>query len=69
MSELELESNFNDPDGFYAALAEIHRNRDETTSQRINARLILILANEIGDQKVLEEALHIAADTGDEDTR
>lgn len=69
MSELELESNFTDPDGFYAALAEIHRNRDETASQRINARLILILANQIGDQKVLEAALHIAADTGDGDTR
>lgn len=69
MSELELESNFTDPDGFYAALAEIHRNRDEKTSQRINARLILILANQIGDQKVLEEALRIAADTEDEDAR
>lgn len=69
MSELELEPNFTDPDGFYAALAEIHRNCDENTSQRINARLILILANQIGDQEILEEALRIAADTEAEAAR
>lgn len=69
MSELELEPNFTDPDGFYAALAGIHRDRDDKTSQRINARLILILANHIGDQEVLQEALRIAADTADDDAR
>jgi hypothetical protein len=60
MPRLELDPNFTDPDAFYAALTEAHRERDEAQSERINARLILLLANHIGDQQVLEEALEIA---------
>ena len=69
MSGLKLESNFTDPDKFYAALAEVHRDRDEEASRRINARLVLILANQIGDQEMLREALQIAVDSGSKDTR
>ncbi|MDR5903400.1 DUF2783 domain-containing protein [Halomonas icarae] len=61
MSRLELSPNFSDPDAFYAALTEAHRERSEADSERINARLILLLANHIGEQQVLEEALSIAA--------
>lgn len=61
MPRLELNPNFTDPDAFYAALAEAHRERSEAESERINARLILLLANHIGEQQVLEEALTIAA--------
>ncbi|MEQ4537750.1 MAG: DUF2783 domain-containing protein [Billgrantia sp.] len=60
MPRLELNPNFTDPDAFYAALTELHRERSEAESERINARLILLLANHIGDQQVLEEALAIA---------
>ncbi len=60
MPRLELNPNFTDPDAFYAALTEAHRERSEEQSERINARLILLLANHIGDQQVLEEALAIA---------
>ncbi|MGM0535260.1 MAG: DUF2783 domain-containing protein [Pseudomonadota bacterium] len=60
MSRLELNPNFTDPDAFYAALTEAHRERSEAESERINARLILLLANHVGDQQVLEEALAIA---------
>ena len=60
MSRLELNPNFTDPDAFYAALTETHRERSDVESERINARLILLLANHIGDQRVLEEALTIA---------
>ncbi|WP_020395184.1 DUF2783 domain-containing protein [Thiolinea disciformis] len=62
MSALNLNSNFTNADAFYAALADLHRDGDEEKSQRINARLILLLANHIGDQTVLMEAMHIAAD-------
>ncbi|WP_290649830.1 DUF2783 domain-containing protein [Aquisalimonas sp.] len=62
MSSLELEPNFTDADAFYAALAEVHRDCDDETSRQINARLILILANQVGDQSLLEEALHVAAE-------
>lgn len=61
MPRLELNPNFTDPDAFYAALTNAHRERSETESERINARLILLLANHIGEQQVLEEALIIAA--------
>ncbi|CAM3375815.1 DUF2783 domain-containing protein [Halomonas lysinitropha] len=60
MPRLELNPNFSDPDAFYAALTEVHRERSEESSERINARLILLLANHVGDQQVLEEALAIA---------
>lgn len=62
MPRLELNPNFTDPDAFYAALTELHRDRSEAQSERINARLILLLANHVGDQQVLEEALAIAAE-------
>ncbi len=61
MPRLELSPNFTDPDAFYAALTEAHRDRSEAESERINARLILLLANHIGDQQALEDALTIAA--------
>lgn len=60
MSRLELNPHFTDPDAFYAALTDLHRDCSEAQSERINARLILLLANHIGDQQVLEEALAIA---------
>lgn len=60
MPRLELNSNFTDPDAFYAALTETHRERSDEESERINARLILLLANHIGEQGILEEALAIA---------
>ncbi len=61
MPRLELNPNFSDPDAFYAALTEAHRERSEADSERINARLVLLLANHIGDQQVLKEALSIAS--------
>lgn len=68
MPRLELNPNFSDPDVFYAALTDLHRDRSEAQSERINARLILLLANHIGDQQVLEEALRIAGQVAEDDT-
>ncbi|MDI5934934.1 DUF2783 domain-containing protein [Halomonas sp. M4R5S39] len=65
MPRLELSPNFTDPDAFYAALTELHRECSEARSERINARLILLLANHVGDQQVLEEALAIAGQVAD----
>lgn len=61
MPTLELKPNFTQPDAFYAALTDVHRERSEPESERVNIRLILLLANHIGDQKILEEALEIAS--------
>ena len=60
MSALNLEPNFSDADAFYAALAEVHRDREPEVSEKINARLILLLANQVGNQQILEQALAIA---------
>ena len=47
-------------DDFYEALINMHRDLDDAQSARVNARLILLLANHIGDVDVLEEAIRIA---------
>ena len=47
-------------DDFYEALIRAHEGLSETQSQALNARLVLILANHIGDLAVLREALTLA---------
>lgn len=39
----------NRADDIFAALVEAHRGLDEEESRRLDARLILLLANEVGD--------------------
>ena len=64
MSRLEREVNrFADPDQAYRLLIEAHRGLSDEASAALNARLILILANQIGDLDVLREALALAAAT------
>lgn len=58
--KLTRESRFPDPDAAYRLLAEAHRHLDEAASAALNARLVLILANQIGDVEVLREALALA---------
>lgn len=69
MSKLILKPNFTDADAFYAALTDLHRDADTALSERINARLILLLANHIGNGEILAEALAIAGQTSLEDDR
>ena len=44
-------------DDFYALLMKAHEGLDEAESMKLNARLVLILANQIGDIDVLEKLL------------
>lgn len=60
MTELNLSPNFDNCDDFYAALLEAHDGLDEAGMHALNARLILILANHIGDNSVLGQALEAA---------
>jgi hypothetical protein len=62
MTSLTLDPNLEAPDEFYAALIAAHDGLDAAASQALNARLILILANQIGRQDVLAEALQAARD-------
>lgn len=52
--------NLQDHDGFYAELLAAHRGLSEAQSHALNAQLILILANHVGDREVLTEALALA---------
>lgn len=52
--------NITYPDDFYAKLLHAHDGLTEKQSEAYNARLILFLANHIGDEKVLDEALEAA---------
>ena len=47
-------------DDFYEALIRAHQGLGEVESHTLNARLVLILANHIGDLIVLQEALALA---------
>ncbi|WP_241116329.1 DUF2783 domain-containing protein [Achromobacter xylosoxidans] len=54
---LNTETNLAAPDDFYEALIEAHRDLSNEQSQEMNAALILLLANHLGDMAVLREAL------------
>lgn len=54
--------NIADADGFYAALLAAHKGLTEAQSHAMNARLVLILANHLGDRVVLDQALALARD-------
>lgn len=71
MATLIADANFGEPgkvylrayspgDDFYEALLEAHRELSDEQSALLNARLILPLANHIGDLGVLRETLNIA---------
>ncbi len=57
---LITESRFADPDVAYRIIALAHRDLDTARSADLNAALVLILANQIGDPAVLEEAVALA---------
>lgn len=57
---LVLTPNIPDPDGFYDELLRAHAGLDDAQSEALNARLILTLANHIGDRAVLRAALEAA---------
>ena len=58
--QLVTDPNFDAPDDFYAALAELHRDLAPEDSAKANAKLILLLANHIGDARVLAQAIALA---------
>jgi hypothetical protein len=47
-------------DDFYEALIEAHRDLSDEQSALVNAKLVLVLANHVGDISVLREAMQIA---------
>lgn len=60
MSKLVTASQFADPDAAYVALVDARRGLSEQAAAALDARLVLLLANHIGDIDVLREAITVA---------
>lgn len=58
--DLQTDLRLTDPDAFYQVLIDAHRDLTEDQSHQLNARLILLLANHVGDRAVLAEAMAAA---------
>ena len=63
MTALNTTPNIARPDDFYAALLAAHEGLTKEQSDALNARLVLILSNHIGDAGVLDQALALAGET------
>jgi hypothetical protein len=57
---LSTRSNFERPDDAFRAVVEAHRGLSDAESADLDAALVLILANHIGDLDVLREAIALA---------
>ncbi len=58
---LTLTPNIENPDAFYEALTDAQRDMSEDQANDMNARLVLILANQIGSLEDLKEAIALAS--------
>jgi anthranilate phosphoribosyltransferase len=61
---LNTQPNIAQPDDFYQALIDAHAGMSEQESAALNARLILLLANQVGDLATLKEAIAAAKSAG-----
>lgn len=57
---MKTQLNQADADGFYEQLLDAHQGLSEQQSQLLNARLILLLANQVGDPRALKECVEQA---------
>lgn len=57
---MKTAAHFQDADGFYEELLDAHAGLTPEQSQLLNARLILLLANQVGDANVLRDCIAAA---------
>ena len=57
---LTLQPNIADADGFYEELIGMQRDLDDEGATLFQARLLLVLANHVGDRAVLSQAMQVA---------
>jgi len=62
---MRSDPNIADPDGFYEAWVAAHEGLSEAQSADLDARLVLLLANQVGDLKVLLDCIAAARRAGD----
>jgi len=60
MGKLVTASRFNNPDDAYVTLIEARRGLSESAAMELDTKLVLILANHIGDIEILREAIALA---------
>jgi hypothetical protein len=60
---MNLQPNFQDADGFYERLLDAHQGLSREQSELLNARLVLLLANQVGNAQVLADCVAAARDT------
>lgn len=63
MASLNLTPRLDDPDTLFAALVAAHEGLPPAASRRLDAKLVLLLANHIGDTNVVLNALRTAQAT------
>lgn len=61
---LVTDPNLTDYDAVYERLIEAHAGRSAGESEQLNARLIMLLINHVGDEAVIFEAISLAARHG-----
>ena len=57
---LKTKPNFQDADAFYECLLDAHAGLSREQSELLNARLILILANQVGNTQLLQACIAAA---------
>jgi len=62
MAKLITASQFANPDAAYVALVDARRNLADADAAALDTKLVLILANHIGDLDVLNEAIALASE-------
>ena len=61
---MNSQPNIADPDGFYEAWIAAHEGLSDAESAELDARLVLLLANQIGDQQALLDCIAAARSAG-----
>ena len=59
---MKIEAQWTDADGFYERLLDAHQGLSAAESEDFNARLILLLANQIGEMDVLKNCIDAASE-------
>lgn len=62
MPHLITTANLGDPDGVFEALMNAHRDLGPDAARRFDAKLVLLLANHIGDPAIIRQAIALARD-------
>ena len=63
MARLNTHPNIDRPDDLYELLVDLHHQRTEVESLGLYAKLVMLLANHIGDVEILREAISLAGGT------